>query len=195
LRRRTHGGLEQSIAESLARLGPTESSPKRTPSSHQPQKQIDLAEIPNDEFSDAIRLGEKIVTKTKLHAGRYVGNDLSCTNCHLQGGKKDGAAPWVGVWGVFPEYRSRSGRVNSLEDRVNDCFERSMNGHRLPADSTEMIAVLSYMRWLSSGVSTGDSIPGRGFKKIKPPQTPDSAVGKQLYLSKCSSCHGDQGQY
>ena len=59
-----------------------------------------------------------------------LGNALNCTSCHLDGGRTPYAAPLVGIWGVFPEYRSRNARVNILEDRINDCFERSMNGRR-----------------------------------------------------------------
>jgi thiosulfate dehydrogenase len=33
--------------------------------------------------------------------------------------------------GVFPEYRPRNARVNTIDRRINDCFERSMNGRGL----------------------------------------------------------------
>src|SRR5881409_3251809 len=40
----------------------------------------------------------------------------------------------------------------ALEDRINDCFERSMNGKPVPRESEEMRAMLAYIWWLSSGV-------------------------------------------
>jgi thiosulfate dehydrogenase len=43
--------------------------------------------------------------------------------------------PLTGVWGQFPQYRAREGAVVTLEDRINGCMERSMNGRALPLDS------------------------------------------------------------
>jgi thiosulfate dehydrogenase len=56
-----------------------------------------------------------------------------------------------------------------------------------------MMAILSYMRWLSSDVPTGVSIPGRGFKKIKPQRQPSFEEGKVLYTQHCASCHQANG--
>jgi thiosulfate dehydrogenase len=83
-----------------------------------------------------------------------------------------------------------------LEDRINDCFQRSMNGKPLPVDGDKMHAILSYMWWLSKGVPTGMDVDGRGFKLIKLPDPArvDPARGSQLYAEKCSACHGIDGQ-
>src|SRR5262245_29346582 len=82
--------------------------------------------IPNGPMGEAIRYGKQILTQTQVYASAYVGNGLNCSSCHLNAGTKAYSAPWVGLWGVFPEYRARSGKVNALQDRINDCFERSM---------------------------------------------------------------------
>ena len=110
--------------------------------------------IPNGPLGAAIRYGKKVLTETRTYAKGYVGNGLNCSSCHLEAGRKAYASPWVGVWGAFPEYRSRNGRVNALQDRVNDCFERSMNGKPLPYDSDEMRGILAYIWWLSKDVPT-----------------------------------------
>lgn len=55
---------------------------------------------------------------------------------------------------MFPECRARSGKVIALTERVNDCFQRSMNGKPLAYDSAETNNILAYMQWLSTGVST-----------------------------------------
>ena len=153
-------------------------------------------EIPAGPLGDAIRYGEKVAAQTQTYAKKYVGNGLNCTSCHLDGGKTPYAAPWVGIWGQFPQYRSRNGRVDTLQDRINDCFERSMNGKALRADSTEMIGLLSYMRWLSKDVPTGAEVEGNGFIQIKlpPANQIDPARGKQIYAQQCGSCHGLDGQ-
>lgn len=82
------------------------------------------SEIPAGPVGDSIRLGQKVLSQTQQHAKAYVGNGLNCTSCHLDGGRVPYAAPWVGLWAVFPEYRSRNAQVNPLEERINDCFRR-----------------------------------------------------------------------
>ena len=126
--------------------------------------------IPEGPLGEAIRFGERILTHTREAVPQYSGNALNCTSCHLDAGRKPYSSPWVGVWGVFPEYRGRNALVNLMEDRVNDCFERSMNGRPLPLDSAEMRAILAYMQWVSRGVPTGQDGPGRGFKRIAAPE-------------------------
>ena len=69
----------------------------------------------------AIREGKLLLTETHQRLPKNVGNGLNCTSCHLAGGTTANASPWIGIWGVFPEYRSRSGKVISLPERVNDC--------------------------------------------------------------------------
>jgi len=150
--------------------------------------------IPAGPVGEAIRRGQQILTHTAVAAKPYVGAALSCTSCHLDRGRQAHAAPWVGLWGVFPEYSARSARLELLEDRINDCFERSMNGTPLPRDSDEMRAILAYIRWLSTGVPTGASVQGRGFLRLAPARAPDRARGKDVYAARCAACHGAEGQ-
>lgn len=154
----------------------------------------DESAIPEGPFGEAVRLGLAIVTDSRTHAAAYVGAQLNCTSCHLDRGRTPYASPWVGLWGVFPEYRSRAGRVISLEDRINDCFSRSMNGTPLPLDSAEMRGVASYIRWLSTGVPVGTAATGRGFMRFKAPQAADAERGRTAFESRCASCHGIDGQ-
>ena len=141
----------------------------------------------------AIQAGKKLLTATSQSLPNNVGNGLSCSNCHLAGGTVANASPWVGIWGVFPEYRSRSGKIISLQERVNDCFERSMNGQALAYNSAEMNGILAYMQWLSTGVPTGTSVKGRGFGTVDQTLKPDPIRGKLVYEAKCAACHGADG--
>lgn len=161
-----------------------------------PAKNAPAAAIPDGPMGDAIRYGEKVVTETGVYAKRYVGNGLNCTSCHLDGGKMPFASPWIGIWGVFPEYFARSGKVDSLQERINQCFQRSMNGRAAPEDSKEMIGMLAYMWWLSRDIPTGVDGPGRGFETISLPAggKADPAAGKALYAAKCAECHGAKGE-
>ena len=151
------------------------------------------APLPDGPVGAAIAQGRRILGNAPKYATEYSGNALTCTNCHLDGGRTRHAAPWVGIWGVFPEYRPRNAKVNTLADRVNDCFERSLNGKRLPLDSPEMTAILTYMQWLSREVPTGESVPGRGFLRFEPPEPPSAERGLARYREECMSCHGKDG--
>jgi thiosulfate dehydrogenase len=150
--------------------------------------------VPGGEMGEAVRWGERILTQTPEALPGYSGNDLNCTSCHLNGGRTPHAAPWVGIWSVFPEYRPRNARVNLLEDRINDCLERSANGRALPAGSPEMRAMQAYMQWLSQGTVVGQSLPGRGFARLPAGLKPDPVHGAQVYQEKCALCHGADGQ-
>jgi len=151
--------------------------------------------MPVGKMGEAIQYGQKLLSQTQVFAKAYVPSAaLNCTSCHLDGGRTPYAAPWVGIWGVFPEYRTRNAEVNSLQDRINDCFERSMNGKPLPVNSKEMRGILAYMQWLSYGVPTGVSVPGRGFVKISARQPPDATRGKVVFAEKCTVCHGANGE-
>ena len=92
----------------------------------------DEATIPQSPLGDAIRRGKTLLTDTRRQLPRNVGNGLNCSSCHLNAGTTAYASPWVGLAGVFPEYRSRSGKIIALQERINDCFQRSMNGKPLP---------------------------------------------------------------
>jgi len=100
---------------------------------------------------------------------RFAGNNLACQNCHLQAGRQPFATPLAGVWGQFPQYRAREGAVVALEDRINGCMERSMNGRALPLDSREMRAFSAYMRWLSTGIPDGAKLVGAGTLRFETP--------------------------
>ena len=154
----------------------------------------DVSTIPKGPLGEAILKGKDLLSNTRKLLPKNVGNGLNCTNCHLKDGTVPYASPWVGLWGVFPEYRSRDAKVISLSDRINDCFQRSMNGSPISYASKEMMNMLSYMRWLSTGVPTGQDVVGRGFIKINTGLTPDASAGKSLYAQKCSSCHGQNGK-
>jgi len=126
---------------------------------------------------------------------RYGGNHLTCTNCHLDSGTRPGAASWVGVTARFPQFDGRSNSQNTLEGRINGCMERSMDGKKLPDDSKEMRAIVTYMQWLSDDVPASRSKEFEGFAKLKIPDVAvDLVKGQQLYAKECMICHGGDGQ-
>ena len=150
--------------------------------------------IPGDLRGEQIRLGYKMVVDTQEYGKRYVGNALKCTNCHLDAGRNPNAVSYVGISVLYPEYRTRAGRQVSLADRINECFERNMNGKALPPDSSKLAAVVAYIDWLSQNVPRGSAVPWRGIPPIAPTHPPDPINGKNVFARKCVRCHGSDGQ-
>ncbi len=169
------------------------SAPERAAASgHRAWTPPDPSHIPGGPLGESIRLGKRIFDDTPTYAAAFVGDRLSCNDCHIQSGTAAYAVPMAGLPGIFPIYNQRDGRVISLEDRIENCFLRSENGRRLPPEGPEMIGLLAYIQWLSQGVPAGQTPPGRGLSKL-PDLDGDTARGAKLYLNQCASCHGVDG--
>lgn len=126
---------------------------------------------------------------------RYAGNNLACANCHLESGTKAGSASWIGITERFPQFSNRSNKESTLEERINGCMERSMDGRKLPADSREMKAILAFMNWLSEDVPEDRKDEFKGFPTIEIPAfAVNLETGAALYQVQCASCHGENGQ-
>lgn len=154
----------------------------------------------NPALNEQVAYGRMLITKTADHLGPntdrpFAGNNLNCSSCHLDGGGKPFAAPFVAVPGQFPQYRGREDKIGTIRERINGCMQRSMNGKPLPVDSEEMTAMVAYMEWLSMDAPVGEKIDGNKFLKV---QYPDRAVdlkhGKEVYIQHCQLCHGEDGQ-
>ena len=153
------------------------------------------ADAPDDAFGDAVRLGEQLITDTAAHAPQYVGNGLKCSNCHLDAGRKAGAAPLWAAFVNFPAFRAKNGEINTFQKRVQDCFLYSLNGTPPPLGSRELIAIESYAAYMARGLPSGMSPPGRGYPAIKSPSlAPDDRRGGEVFAQKCSACHGTNGE-
>ena len=126
---------------------------------------------------------------------RYSGNNLSCQSCHLQGGTQRFAIPMIGVYGAFPVYIGREDEVRTIEERIEGCMERSMNGRELPIGGKEMKAMVAYIQFLSTGVPIGKSLEGRGSPNLPLlDRAADPKRGAMVYERDCSFCHQTNGQ-
>ncbi|MEG3174409.1 c-type cytochrome [Sphingomonas sp. ZB1N12] len=157
--------------------------------------------IPAGAGGDAIRRGHAIFTATSANAGRFVGNGLSCTNCHLDAGRKANAAPMWAAWVSYPAYRAKNGRVNTMEDRIRDCFLYSMNAPASKAAAPPPLGddiyrdLQSYFAWLATGAPSGKALPGRGYVKLTASALGhDPDRGQQVFTDQCASCHGPDGK-
>lgn len=150
--------------------------------------------LPEGEYGKVIRLGEQVFTNTGKFAARYVGNDLSCANCHLDAGRKNNSAPFWASFIHYPAYRSKTGQVDTLASRIQGCFLYSMNGKAPAQDDEIMTALQTYAFWLAKGAPVGTPVPGSGYPKLKKPaQAADYARGEKVYAQNCALCHGADG--
>lgn len=158
--------------------------------------------LPDDAWGRTVRHGRDLITETYALIGpevtdeskRFAGNNLSCQNCHLEAGTKQYGLPVVGVFGDFPQYRAREGQVSTIENRVNGCMTRSLNGKALPLDSSEMRAIVAYIKYVSTDTVIGQNTNGRGSGKIPElKRAADPVRGEQLYAETCAVCHGADG--
>jgi thiosulfate dehydrogenase len=160
----------------------------------------DSNSIPNDEYGDLIRYGKMLIS----HTAHFIGprgalnknaNGMNCQNCHLDAGTK----PWAGNFGavvsLYPRFSDRRGSAETINQRITDCFERSMNGTAPDSNSREMKAMNAYISWVGKDVSKGKKPPGAGLEipaYIERPADPQK--GKILYQQKCQRCHGSNGE-
>jgi thiosulfate dehydrogenase len=150
--------------------------------------------MPDDEFGQVVRRGERIFTDTRENARRYTGNALACANCHLDAGRKADAAPLWAAYVSYPEFRSKNGHVNTFAERLQDCFRFSMNGKAPPLGDPVLVSLETYAYWLAKGAPVGENLPGRGYPKVKTPaKAPDYVRGGKVYAQQCVQCHGTDG--
>ncbi|MFN6014219.1 MAG: c-type cytochrome, partial [Flavobacteriales bacterium] len=156
--------------------------------------------IENDRDKKLIRYGKELIVHTSQFLGpngtvSNISNGLNCQNCHLNAGTKIWGNNYAGVASTYPKLRARSGKIETIEKRVNDCIQRSLNGKPLKNDSKEMKAIVAYMKFLGKNVPK-DSVPdGTGIYKLHYLNRPaDPLKGKAIYAGKCASCHGGNGE-
>lgn len=151
--------------------------------------------IPNDQFGDVVRQGERIFHDTGKYAPAFVGNKLSCVNCHLAGGRLANSAPMWAAYISYPAYRSKNGHVNTFAERLQGCFRYSMNGKAPPIGDPTLVALETYAYFLAKGAPTGVPIQGRGFPRLPKPDKPaDYQRGMGIYAQSCAMCHGANGE-
>lgn len=153
-----------------------------------------LANLLTASNADQVVRGMRLHLQTKALLPDNVGNALNCTSCHLNAGTVADGSPFIGVSAFFPSYAPRAGKQITLEDRINGCFRRSMDGKPLLVASPDMQAMVAYFDWMKMNTVPGDKVAGRGVGKVDPAIKPDSANGQAVYAQQCAVCHGDQGQ-
>jgi thiosulfate dehydrogenase len=159
----------------------------------------DTAKIPATNEGRLIRFGRDLIANTSLYLGpkgsnARNSNGMNCQNCHLDAGTKAWGNNYGGVFSTYPKFRDRSGSIENIPRRVNDCIERSLNGHPLDTNSREMMAIRAYIRWLGQDVPKGIKPAGAGITDVPfLPRAADTSRGHSVYVLTCQRCHGAQG--
>jgi thiosulfate dehydrogenase len=150
--------------------------------------------------ADEILFGRNLISRTSEFLGpkgkvMHISNGMNCQNCHLNAGTRPFGNNYSAVASTYPKFRARSGAMETIEKRVNDCIERSLNGRALENDSREMRAIVTYIKWVGKNVPK-DTVPkGSGLPQLTYLEHPaDPQKGKPLYDSKCVVCHGKNGE-
>jgi len=186
------------ITAALAQVPGTSARTQATPIWTVPE----IGALPRDSYGRQVREGRDLITATYAYIGpnvpdaskRYAGNNLACANCHLQAGTKKFGLPLFGLYDDFPQYSARSGSEITIEDRINSCMTRSMNGRPLPNDAPEMQAIVAYIKFLSTGVSRDQRLPGLGTGQMSElARAADPARGEPHYMRNCAACHNTNG--
>lgn len=149
--------------------------------------------LPDTERGRRIRRGLALLTATGDSLPEFVGNGLRCTTCHLDDGRRENGLPWVGLVSRFPQFRTRNAFMNQIEDRINDCFQRSLSGQALPHNSDALRDMLAYFQFLSAGIPPGYRVAGQGAPAVSV-TAGDLARGEAVYVANCVRCHGANGE-
>jgi len=147
---------------------------------------------PNDPMTPYAKYGEEIFNKTSTVLPEKTGNELSCASCHADGGASS-TISMIGVTTEYPAFRPREDTIFTIEDRINGCMLRSMNGEELEFESEEMRAISAYLTHLSEGIQQGEAA-WLGLDKMEEIPEPDIERGSELFVEKsCMSCHATDG--
>jgi len=150
--------------------------------------------------AEEILYGKELIKNTSLYLGKKgsvkaISNGMNCQNCHLEAGTKAWGNNYAAVYSTYPKFRERSGAIETISKRVNDCIERSLNGEALDTNSKEMLAIISYIKWLGSGLKKGEKPNGSGIIELPfLDREASPKKGKIVYESKCQSCHQPNGE-
>lgn len=147
-----------------------------------------------------VRLGYDLIKNTSYYFGpkgkvAAISNGMNCQNCHIRGG----IIPWGNNFSAvvmsYPRFNNRSNKIMSLSRRINDCFERSLNGSAIDTTGHEMQAIIAYMHWIGDDIPKDKKPLGSGIMQLPYLNRPaDPLKGKQVYINTCQRCHGVNGQ-
>jgi thiosulfate dehydrogenase len=179
-------------------------NPQRKIKKTNPQKTVwtppDTLFWQEEKDQELLRYGRNLIVSTALYYGpegklHTQSNGMNCQNCHLDAGTKPYGNNYAAVASTYPRFRARSGTVETVYKRINDCFERSLNAPSLDTNSREMHALATYILWVGKNVSNPTNQKGIGLGKLPYlNRAADPEKGKIVFENKCISCHQKNGE-
>ena len=160
----------------------------------------DIATITDVKQKEQVEYGKELIAHTAKYLGPNgsvlkISNGMNCQNCHLQAGTAVFGNNYGAVASLYPKFRARSGAIENIYKRVNDCFERSLNGKAIDTAGKEMQAIVAYINFLGTNVKKGEKAAGSGFKDLAfLDRAADPEKGLTVYTAKCQSCHQANGE-
>jgi len=148
--------------------------------------------------------GKRLIAQTTEFLGpdvanakmRFTRSRLACASCHIGAGLEPGNLSLVAALSRYPRISPRSGGNETIQDRINGCMMRSMNGQPLADGSPEMIAMIAYLKFLADQ----DAATGAGQRQAHESpafKTPNRAAnpeaGQRVFEKRCAACHGKDG--
>lgn len=159
----------------------------------------DIRLLPATAETEMIRYGRELIANTAGYLGpkgsvAQISNGMNCQNCHLEAGTRPYGNCFATVATSYPKYRDRSGQIESIEFRINECMERSMNGKKLDSLGKEMKAMVAYINWVGKDLHNAVSLNGTGVLELAfLDRAADPARGNIIFNAKCQRCHGANG--
>ena len=160
----------------------------------------DINAITDAKLKAQVSYGKELIAHTAKYLGpnglvMKISNGMNCQNCHLQAGTVVFGNNYGSVASLYPKFRARSGGIENVYKRVNDCIERSLNGKAIDTLGKEMQAIAAYINFVGSNVAKGKKAAGSGFKDLAwLDRAADPEKGQTVYTTKCQSCHQANGE-
>ncbi len=174
-------------------------SPSQKVNSSAEWKAPDTSHLSSTPEGQLILYGRQLISNTSKYLGpkgtvASITNGMNCQNCHIDAGSKAFGNSFSAVAANYPQFRNRSGIVESIEFRINDCLQRSLNGKAIDSTSKEMQAMVAYLKWIGKDVPKKTKPKGSSNEIPYLHRPADSAKGQIVYVSKCERCHGKKGE-
>lgn len=154
----------------------------------------------SDSQKEKVLYGRELIAHTAEYFGpkgkvRASSNGMNCQNCHLNAGTQPWGNNYLAVQANYPKFRDRSGTLENQVKRVNDCFQRSLNGQALDSTDKAMKAILAYIAWVGQDVPKHYIPRGSGIYKLALlDRAADTLKGRKIFIEKCQTCHQKNGE-
>jgi thiosulfate dehydrogenase len=163
-------------------------------------KAADINLVTDEVLKQQLEYGKDLISHTAKYLGpngsvKKITNGMSCSNCHLDAGTKAWGNNYGSVFSTYPKMRGRSGQIEGVYKRINDCLERSLNGSPLNEEDKEMQAMIAYIEYIGKDVPKGEDAKASGIYDLEfLDRAADPIRGKTIYDVKCASCHQIAGE-